>query len=206
MTLIISEVARGVEVIKECERILEWLLKKIKELDVKEVDNFTKEIFEAGKTNTIFLAGLGRSGLVAEAFAMRLAHLADKVRVLKETTCPPVKKDDLVIIFSGSGTNLDDAARIAKDIGARIIVITSDKESKLAKLADLILTIPGREKEDADLSYPERIMRGRPVLPLGSAFELLAWIVTAEGVIGEKAAEEGKGEKDLKKEHVKPQI
>ena len=101
----------------------------------------------------IFLVGRGRSGLVAQAFAMRLAQIGSKARFLGEPTVPPVEKGNLFIVVSGSGTNLVEETKIAKEVGAKIIVVTSYKDSPLAVLADLILIIPGREKEDSEVPY-----------------------------------------------------
>lgn len=202
----IDEITVVAEIFKELEMILDWLRKQSKKLDPKEVSDFAQEIINFSKEKIIFLGGMGRSGYAAKAFAMRLEHLGRNVRYLDETTLPRVKKGDLVILYSGSGDNLDDTAEIAKGEGAKIIAITSIRDSKLARQADLILIIPGREQEDAEISYLERRIKGKPAMPLGSSFEVLAWLLTAEAFIGYLAAKEGKKESDLKEKHAKPQI
>jgi len=52
----------------------------------------------------VFLYGRGRSGFVARAFAVRLMHLGFQTYVVGETITAPVKRDDVVILVSGSGT------------------------------------------------------------------------------------------------------
>lgn len=51
-----------------------------------------------------FVTGEGRSGFMARAFAMRLAHLGLPVAVLGETTTPPASDGDILVAVSGSGT------------------------------------------------------------------------------------------------------
>ncbi len=52
----------------------------------------------------VFVAGEGRSGFMAKAFAMRLMHLGLPVHVVGETTTPSVADGDVVVGVSGSGT------------------------------------------------------------------------------------------------------
>lgn len=150
----------------------------------------------------IFVAGLGRSGFVADGFAMRLAHLGFNVRTIKEATVPPFEKGDLFIIVSGSGASLSKQIEMALKIGAKIIVITSIIDSVGARLADIKFIIPGREKEEegASLSYDERQMIGLPVFPLGTAFEILTMIVL-DAIISTLVMIKKKTEEDLKKKH-----
>lgn len=150
----------------------------------------------------IFVAGLGRSGFVADGFAMRLAHLGFNVRTIKEATVPPFEKGDLFIIVSGSGASLSKQIEMALKIGAKIIVITSITDSVGARSADIKFIIPGREKEEegASLSYEERQMIGLPVFPLGTAFEILTMIVL-DAIISTIVMIKKKTEEDLKKKH-----
>jgi D-arabinose 5-phosphate isomerase GutQ len=56
------------------------------------------------RSQRIFVAGEGRSGLVIRMVAMRLIHLAYQVYVVGETTTPSIVECDLLIDCSGSGT------------------------------------------------------------------------------------------------------
>ena len=197
-----EEVGKGV--LKELQRDLEWYKKKIGELDENQISDFAKTVLL--QRSTIFVAGIGRSGFVAQAFAMRLAQMGRKVRVLGEPTIPPVRKGNLFIVVSGSGTNLVKEAKIAKEeLGAKVIAITSYKDSPLAIMADVVLIIPGREKEDSEMPYFERMMKELPIFPLGTAFEGLT-LLFLDGFTGYEVAQGHLSEKDMQAKHAKPQI
>ena len=92
----------------------------------------------------VFVAGAGRTGLAMRAFAMRLMHLGKTAYVVGETTTPGIAAGDLLVIGSGSGrtASLQAAAGKAKQLGARILLLTIDPGSPIGKLADAIVEIP----------------------------------------------------------------
>lgn len=103
------------------------------------------------KNTRIFITGAGRSGFQAKSFAMRLMHIGYTDFVIGETITPSIKKGDLWIAISGSGTTsgiLKDT-ETAKKLGLTILVITSDETSPLAQLADSCLIVPGATKTGA---------------------------------------------------------
>ncbi|HIJ15563.1 MAG TPA: SIS domain-containing protein, partial [Methanosphaera sp.] len=51
----------------------------------------------------VFIMGLGRSGLVAKAFGMRLMHLGLNVYIVGETITPAITDKDCLVAISGSG-------------------------------------------------------------------------------------------------------
>ena len=55
------------------------------------------------QASRIFIAGAGRSALVARFFAMRLMHGGYNVFVVGEIVTPSLSKGDLLIVISGSG-------------------------------------------------------------------------------------------------------
>ena len=78
--------------------------------------------------------GLGRSGLVARAFAMRLMHLGISVYVVGETTTPALSPEDCLCNFgSGETFSIISAAEIAHKRGTKIIAVTSYVDSTLGK-------------------------------------------------------------------------
>ncbi|MDO8725493.1 MAG: 6-phospho-3-hexuloisomerase [Candidatus Methanoperedens sp.] len=170
-------------------------------LDTGSVSDLLDNIMGAKK---IFLVGAGRSGLAARAFAMRLMHLGFKVHVVGETTAPAVQPEDLVIAVSGSGetASVANLGAIAKKIGSKLATITSNKESTLGNISDVVVIIPGRPKEDLDYEdYQERQMMGYPQLaPLGTLFEISA-IVFLDSVISELMLRTGASEAELKMHH-----
>jgi 6-phospho-3-hexuloisomerase len=155
-------------------------------------------------SNNVFILGLGRSGLVAKAFAMRLMHLGINVFVVGETITPAINSDDVYLAISGSGETsyIISTAEITKKRGAEIIAVTSYPDSTLGKLADLIVHIKGRTKIDSEKNYIKRQINGRhqPLAPLGTLFEVTAMIFL-DGVITELMYKLGKTEDDLKARH-----
>ncbi|MCD6503435.1 MAG: SIS domain-containing protein [Euryarchaeota archaeon] len=114
------------------------------------------------KARRIHLYGMGRSGLMAKAFAMRLVHLGLDVVVLDETITYPLSREDVLILISGSGmtSSVVRLARIAKKIGAHIVAITSNEDSSLAKISDTKIILPVKEDE----------LKGK-YAPMGTLFE-----------------------------------
>ncbi len=91
-----------------------------------------------------FFAGQGRSGLVARMAAMRFMHLGLEVHAQGEPTTPAIGAHDGCVCISGSGRSPTTIhhARVAHDLGARVIAITADATAPLATLADVTLVIP----------------------------------------------------------------
>ncbi len=107
------------------------------------------ELLEAiSRASRIFLLGEGRSGLVGRMFAMRLMHLGHGAFVVGETTTPAIAEGDLLIAISGSGETgtvvmMADGARTA---GAELTAVTANAESRLARMADLVVFLPTQHK------------------------------------------------------------
>ena len=110
------------------------------------------------KKTTIFLAGAGRSGFVAKAFAMRLMHLGFYVYVFGETIAPPVNDGDIIIIVSKSGKS-NSITQIVEDSridDVKFLTICGNTESELAKIADAKIVIDSLPQilvnlEDSDI-------------------------------------------------------
>ncbi|WP_251547774.1 6-phospho-3-hexuloisomerase [Limosilactobacillus caecicola] len=100
------------------------------------------------KDKRIFVLGAGRSGLMARAFAMRLMHIGYQPYVIGETITPSVQAGDVLVAVSGSGNtkSIVELAEKAKDSGATVIGVTSNKESKLGQLAKQVIIVPGATK------------------------------------------------------------
>lgn len=98
----------------------------------------------------IFLTGAGRSGLALRAAAMRLMHFGLTVYVAGETTAPAIRKGDLLIAASGSGTTstIVKAAEKAAGTGAKVVAFSTTADSPLAASADLVLILPAAQKQD----------------------------------------------------------
>lgn len=91
-----------------------------------------------------FFSGQGRSGLAASMAGMRAMHLGRTVHVVGEASAPSIRAGDGLLMVSGSGETPVSVsfARIAKAERAMLIVVTRQRESVLANLADEVLHVP----------------------------------------------------------------
>lgn len=112
----------------------------------------------------IFVYGAGRSGLMLKALAMRLAQAGRVVYVVGETVTPAIGENDLLILASASGNTASVCryARIAKDAGADILILTASPESELAGIAG---------KADVCFHTPTKEDGVNPVSLMGTLFE-----------------------------------
>ncbi|MFH1100458.1 MAG: 6-phospho-3-hexuloisomerase [Methanobacteriota archaeon] len=142
--------------------------------------------------NRIFVYGAGRSGLVARAFAIRLVHLGFQTFVIGETIGAPIKKGDLVVLVSGSGETIPTVmtAEIARDISAEVVVITTEKNSRITKFADVVIVLA------LDCEEPEQ----KKLAPLGTLFEASAWVFL-DGLVAELMERKGETETSMRLRH-----
>lgn len=187
------------------EEILTGAQQAISELDFDQVEKMIQMILDA-RHKRIFVVGVGRSGFVGRAFAVRLMNLGFDVYFLGETITPAATKEDLIIVISGSGTTklAITASSTAREIGAKVIAITSYPESQLGRTADHIVFVGGRTK----IGWPRKkdylarqILGERETLsPLGSIFENNAMIFL-DSLIVELMHRLGKTEEEMRKLH-----
>ena len=167
----------------------------------EDINKMTKMILSV---DNVFIMGLGRSGLVAKAFGMRLMHLGLNVYIVGETITPAITDKDCLIAISGSGETsyIISTTAIAKSIGAKIIAITSYTESSLAKQSDLIVQLQGRTKIDDEPNYIRRQISGQhqTLSPMGTIFEISA-LIFLDSTIAQMMHDLGKTEEDLKARH-----
>jgi 6-phospho-3-hexuloisomerase len=100
----------------------------------------------------VFVAGAGRSGFMAGAFAMRLVHLGLTVHVVGEASAPALRTGDMMVAVSGSGNTAGTvrAAEEARRSAADVVAVTTDPDSPLAGLAGLVLHVPAATKNRRD--------------------------------------------------------
>ncbi|MGF7117566.1 6-phospho-3-hexuloisomerase [Methanobacterium oryzae] len=183
------------------DEIIDNIQEVSSEIDSESIMQMLDMLIDA---KNVFIIGLGRSGLVARAFAMRLMHLGISVYVVGETITPAINSDDCLLAISGSGETsfIISTAKTSKNRNAKIIAVTSYDDSTLGKLSDLIIHIKGRTKIDSEKDYIKRQINGRhqPLAPLGTLFEV-STLIFLEGVIAELMNKMGKTEADLKARH-----
>jgi 6-phospho-3-hexuloisomerase len=187
------------------DEIIECIKLSIEELNLNEVEKLIELLLKA-KDEKIFMVGMGRSGFVARSFALRLMNLGFNVYFLGETITPAAEKGDLLIAISGTGTTkmVLTASSAAKEIGAKVIAVTSFPESSLGQLADLVVTVKGRTKaglpREEDYLARQIIGEREPLTPLGSIFENNC-MVFLDSLIVELMHRLGRTEADLKRRH-----
>ena len=156
--------------------------------DETHADELT-ELFDGAKR--IFISGAGRSKLVGNFLAMRLMHGGYEVSVVGEIVTPSVKAGDLLIIISGSGETeqLIAFTKKAKDIGAKIVLISAKSDSTIGDLADGVFQIGKSELYEK--------VKG---MPMGTVFEL-STLCFLEAVISHIIWEKGIPEEEMKTRH-----
>lgn len=190
---------------RAAREIIEGTKRAIDEIDPEQVEELARILVEAKeKGRKIFVVGMGRSGFVGRAFALRLMNMSFDVYVVGETITPAAEKGDILIAISGSGETKGtvSAAEVAKEIGARVVAVTSHPDSTLGRLADHVVVVKGRTKVAERKDYIARQITGEmePLGPLGTMFEN-ACMVFLDSLIVELMARLGITEDDIRRRH-----
>jgi 6-phospho-3-hexuloisomerase len=124
----------------------------------RKTKQFLRAILRAPR---VFVYGLGRSGLVARMFGMRLIHLGRGAEIVGDTTTPAIRADDLLVVCSRTGQSpiLRHAVRLGHNEGAAAVAVVGMRSTPLAREADLVVRLP------LDVAQGERSQ------PMGSLFE-----------------------------------
>lgn len=145
----------------------------------------------------VFTAAAGRSGLLLRCAAMRLMHMGRTVYVVGEIVTPAIAKGDLLLMVSGSGETggLVGMAHKARQIGARIAVVTANAESTLARMADAVVGLAAPTPKAADIRdfVPS-------VQPMGNLFEQSAFLLL-DAMVRELMRKTGKTSEEMFQRH-----
>ena len=170
----------------------EYIIKRVSEsLSCDHSSNRKELVNDILAANKIFIYGVGRSGTMSKAFAIRLVQLGLKVFFVGETITPIVEKDDLVLIVSNTGETMSaiQTANIVGRLGAKVVAITAKKHSKLAHAAATIIHINvKKDPKDTDLA------------PMGTVFELAA-MVYMDGIVSDIMRKMGQTETQMRARH-----
>ena len=191
--------------VQSYEDLLKSISAALEGLDRGEVETLLESLMDTrARGKKVLVVGAGRSGLVGKAFAMRLMHLGFQVYVLGETINPNVGEGDLVIVISGSGKTTVPlaAAQMAESLHAKVVAITSQEESPLARTADLVVDMPGREDIAAENEYHIRQLKGQheSLAPMGTMFEDTTMIFL-DSIIAELMNRLGLSEDAMRERH-----
>ncbi|MFX1395386.1 MAG: SIS domain-containing protein [Promethearchaeota archaeon] len=103
------------------------------------------------ENNKVFVYGAGRSGFIGRCFTQRLMHLDINSNFVSDATTSRYTKDDLLILISGSGETTSPVAiaKKAREIGGKIALLTTNIDSSIGKVSDIVLEIKGKSKDVA---------------------------------------------------------
>ncbi len=172
--------ARG-DVLAELERTLA-------SVDPAQLERLRDDILRADQ---VFFVGVGRVMLALQCVCKRLAHLGIRAHYVGEITEPAIKKDDLLIVGSGSGGSLfplgiAKKARAAAD--CTIVHIGSNPNSEMKDIANYMVRLPVRTKwyleDEIDSCQPMTSLFEQSVLLLG---DVLAKMIIEERNLDMKA-------------------
>ena len=168
--------------------ILEHVNRLLSEDDNGKIDEMVEMVLSAPK---IFVYGVGRSGLVGKAFAIRLVQLGLKVYFIGETITPFVEGNDMVLIVSNTGETMSaiQTANIARRVGAKVLVVTSKDNSKLAHTGNLVICLNPAKDEKTD-----------QLAPLGTLFEAATFLFF-DGIVAHLMEILEQKERDMRKRH-----
>jgi 6-phospho-3-hexuloisomerase len=132
-------------------------------LSADAADRMCEEILKARR---IACYGVGREGLMMKALCMRLMHLGLDAHVVGDMTTPPVGKGDLLIASAGPGffSTVMALVAMARETGARTMVVTAQPEGPAPRSADVVIELPAQTMAN-DRSGPASL------LPMGSLYE-----------------------------------
>ena len=134
--------------------------------------SLSKEIDAAER---IFVMGMGRSGLIGKMFAIRLCHLGKACYAVWDACTPPIRKGDLLLAISGSGTtsSVMNVIRKASEESADVMLVSSNP--------DALTDLPSAKLMFLDVT---KAQCDRSIFPMGTIFELSA-IVCLDLVIAD---------------------
>ena len=141
------------------------------------------------KARTVFVFGVGRSGLVAQSFAVRMVQLGLKVYFIGDMTTPLISDRDLVILVSNSGDTMSvvKTAEIARRIGTPVISVSGSESNSLALTSDRNIVI-ATESRNGETS------------PLGTVFEDAAMLFF-DSMVPQLMKMLGVSEEDMRARH-----
>jgi 6-phospho-3-hexuloisomerase len=169
----------------------DYILKSIQTTLAESIENTDKFVDLIIGGRKIYLYGVGRSGLIAKAFAIRLVQMGMEVFFVGETVTPIVEEGDVVIIVSYTGETMSaiQTANIVRRVGAKVIVITAHPHSKLAAASNLVIVIEPLKDDEK-----------KRFAPLGTLFED-ATLVYLDGIVAVLMEKLGQNEGAMRKRH-----
>ena len=140
--------------------------------------NQTKNLInQITKADRVFLIAIGRVSLSLQCFGKRLSHLGIRVELVGSLTEKPATKKDLLIVASGSGESLIPVqiAKKAKQIGCKILLITSAKKSTIRKISNFVVELRSPTKltmkNMKENLFDSSSKTGKSIQPMSTLFD-----------------------------------
>lgn len=153
------------------EDVLAELKKTMESIDPASLERLVDEVLKADQ---VFFVGVGRVMLALQCICKRFAHLGIRAHCVGEINEPAIKKDDLLIVGSGSGGSLFPlgiARKARASVDCTIVHIGSNPNSEMKDIADFMVRIPVRTKnyleDEIDSCQPMTSLFEQSVLLLG---------------------------------------
>lgn len=152
---------------------IDYILKGIEKTFESEIEQTPEFVEHILKSRKIFLYGVGRSGLIAKAFAIRLVQMGLEIFFIGETITPIVEEGNLVVIVSYTGETMSaiQTANIVRRVGAKVVSITAHDHSKLSSASNLVIVL-----------HPPKDEERKRLAPLGTLFEDAA-LIYLDGIV-----------------------
>ncbi|UCD92667.1 MAG: SIS domain-containing protein [Methanobacteriota archaeon] len=174
------------------EESSKYILKEIEKALTQDHKDQVEEVINLLlKAEKIFVYGVGRSGLTAKAFAIRLVQLGLTVYFIGDIATPIVDDKSLVLVVSSTGETMSaiQTANICRRVGADVVVITGKSTSKLAHAGNIVFPLKTEMSE-----------KSKKLAPLGTLFEDAAMILL-DGIIAELMVRMGQDDKKMRSRH-----
>jgi len=131
--------------------------------------------------NLVHITGMGRSFRSAMAIGEMLKDKGFEISYPGKTLARPIHKNDIILAVSGSGWTQTTLYHVEAGIlrGAKVISMTGHERSKLGRLSDSVIKIPGVKEVPKEWSYIQKQLNGKrsPLAPMGTVNELSAMLV-----------------------------
>jgi 6-phospho-3-hexuloisomerase len=120
--------------------VQEEIAQALNRVDESEVEALIAALLRARR---VFVAGTGRVGLGAQAFAMRLMHLGVAAYWIGDAMTPAVGPGDLWLACSGSGETavIRALTQLAAQRGAEVATITRQPQATIGRLASTVVRL-----------------------------------------------------------------
>jgi 6-phospho-3-hexuloisomerase len=170
---------------------VDYIVKSVQTTLESEIENTDKFVDLIIGSRKVFIYGVGRSGLIAKAFAIRLVQMGLEVFFVGETVTPIVEEGNLVIIVSYTGETMSaiQTANIVRRVGAKVVTVTANYHSKLAAASNIVIEI-----------HPPKDDERKRLAPLGTLFEV-ATLIYLDGIVATLMEKLGQSEGAMRKRH-----